>query len=324
MLRDARCNKQGAWQVTHNPDRIFTMSSMASPHSSISGTTRLIVLLGYPVGHSLSPAMHNAALASIGFDARYELLPVKPDDLESAVALLRDPKYLGANVTLPHKSAVIPFLDEISPLARTLGAVNTIVRRDDGTLFGDTTDAAGFIAAFEDAGYSFEGKSVAILGNGGSARTIAIGLPLKRNVTRLTLVARSVSKAAALAEEIRAAAPHADVTALSVEDYAKVRQDYDIVVNTTPVGMTPNVDETPLPAALLDPHQIVYDIVYNPLETRLLHEAKARGCRTVGGLGMPVHQGKLAFEQWTGKNVDAEVFYEGIRQKKLQEAGSTV
>jgi shikimate dehydrogenase len=298
------------------------MSSMASPHSSNAGSTRRIVLLGYPVGHSLSPAMHNAALASIHLDAVYELFPVKPEDLEAAVKTLRDPSFLGANVTLPHKSAVIPFLDEISSLSRTLGAVNTIVRREDGSLYGDTTDSAGFIAAFEEEGHSFDGKSIAIFGNGGSARTIAIALPLQRRIKRLALIARTVPKAALLAEEMRTVTPDVDVTALSVEEYAGVRGDYDIVVNTTPVGMTPHVDDTPLPAEFLEPHQVIYDIVYNPLETRLLREAKSQGCQTVGGLGMLIHQGKFAFELWTGRNLPARIFREGIRLHKLQEAGS--
>lgn len=280
---------------------------------SIRGTTRLIGLLGDPVGHSLSPAMHNAALRHIGFDAVYVALPVKPQDLGAAVAGLRAFGFLGANVTLPHKAAVIPFLDEISPLARALGAVNTIVRRPDDTLYGDTTDAAGFIAAFEDEGHSFDGKTIALLGNGGSARTIALGLPMQRNIKRITIVARNPAKAEALASEVRDSGTAVAIAALSVEDYAKVRGDHDIVVNTTPVGMHPAVEETPLPQDLLEARQIVYDIVYNPRETRLLREARAQGCKTVGGLGMLIHQGRLAFGMWTGRDVPPEVFRAGIR-----------
>jgi shikimate dehydrogenase len=288
---------------------------------AISGTTRLLALLGDPVGHSLSPAMHNAALAAAGIDAAYMALPVKPENLGAAIAGLRAVNFMGANVTLPHKSAVIPFLDEISPLARTLGAVNTIVNRD-GKLYGDTTDAAGFIAAFEDEGHSFDGAQVAILGNGGSARTIATALPLMRKVSRITLVARNLAKAEALIEEIRSAlgdpanaavAPDVILNALTVDQYARVAADHALVVNTTPVGMTPLVDATPLPAEHLHPHQIVYDIVYNPVETRLLREAKAAGCRVLGGLGMLVYQGKIAFEQWTARAVPARIFLEGIR-----------
>lgn len=281
----------------------------------ITGTTRLIGLLGDPVAHSLSPAMHNAALASVDVDAVYVALHVKADDLKAALDGLRAVNFIGANVTIPHKSAVIPLLDEISPRARTLGAVNTIVHRADGTLYGDTTDAAGFTAAFEEAGRSFDGASVAILGNGGSARTIALALPGLRAVRRLALIGRSLPKVEALAAEVRTHFPELDLAALSVDSYSAVRDRYDIVVNTTPVGMHPDVDATPLPADLLEPRQVVYDIVYNPRETRLLREARARGCATVGGLGMLIHQGKAAFELWTGRSLSPDVFRDGIRSQ---------
>jgi shikimate dehydrogenase len=283
---------------------------MSNPDSK-----RLVGLLGYPVAHSLSPAMHNEGFRELGINAEYILMPTPPADLPNAVEKLRDPKYLGANVTLPHKTAVIPLLDDTSELSKKLGAVNTIVNRN-GILFGDTTDVAGFIAAFEDEGHSFEGKSVAILGNGGSARTIAIGLPMQSKVRRITLIARSVAKAAALADEVRAIHSGLDVTAMTLDDYAQARGDYDIVVNTTPVGMHPAVEETPLSADLLDPGQIIYDIVYNPLETRLLREARSKGCKTVGGLGMLIHQGKISFERWTGHDIRPEIFREGIRRKR--------
>lgn len=282
----------------------------------ITGTTRLIGLLGDPVAHSLSPAMHNAALAAAGIDAVYVALPVKPDALPAVLDGLRAVNFIGANVTIPHKSAVIPLVEahgEISPLARKLGAVNTIVHRPDGTLYGDTTDAAGFTAAFEEAGQSFDGTSVAILGNGGSARTIAIGLPGMRAVRRLALVGRSVSKVEALAAEVRSHYPALQVEALTPGQYADVRDAYDIVVNTTPVGMHPEIDATPLPAELLEARQVVYDIVYNPRETRLLREARARGCTVVGGLGMLIHQGRIAFGLWTGRELPPDIFREGIR-----------
>lgn len=286
---------------------------------SIRGTTRLIALLGDPVGHSLSPAMHNAALAAAGIDAAYMALPVKPENLGAAIAGLRAVNFMGANVTLPHKSAVIPFIDEISPLARTLGAVNTIVHRD-GKLYGDTTDAAGFIAAFEEAGHSFDDKTIAILGNGGSARTIAMALRMLRNVKHIALVVRSPAKAQSLVAELNSGT---DISVHSFEDYAKVYRDYDIVVNTTPLGMYPNVDATPLPAELFKAGQIVYDIVYNPLETKFLREAKERSCAVVGGLGMLVHQGKISFQLWTGQDLPSEIFYDGIRLQQSTDMNHT-
>lgn len=316
-------------------------SDVTLPPLTVRGTTRLIGLLGDPVGHSLSPAMHNAALAAAGCDAVYVPLPVKPERLVAAIDGLRAVNFLGANVTLPHKAAVFALFRErgydLSPLARALGAVNTIVHRADGTLHGDTTDAAGFIAAFEDAHGTFGGRAVAIVGNGGSARTLATGLPMLRAVTRITLVARNPAKADALATEVRAAlrdpanhavAPDIPIIALGMEDYARVAIEHDVVVNTTPVGMHPHVDATPLRAELLQPGQIVYDIVYNPLETRLLREARSRGCAVLNGLGMLVGQGKVAFEMWMDEHgtahagVTAGVFYEGIRRQQATWAGN--
>ncbi len=310
-------------------------SAVSPPPLVVRGTTRLLGLLGDPVGHSLSPAMHNAALSTIGCDAVYLALPVKPENLEAAIDGLKAVDFLGANVTLPHKTAVMALFErrgyELSPLARTLGAVNTIVHRHDGTLYGDTTDAAGFIAAFEDAHRSFDGRAVAILGNGGSARTIATGLPMMRAVTRVTVVARNPAKAEALVAEIRAAlqdpanqavARDVPVAAVSFADYPALADQHDVVVNTTSVGMHPGVEATPLSAHALKAGQIVYDIVYNPAETRLLREARARGCAVLNGLGMLVHQGKVAFELWMKEAgqpdavVPVEVFYAGIRRQQ--------
>jgi shikimate dehydrogenase len=327
MIRD---DKPEPYPMSASP----VSPAVSLPPLVVRGTTRLLGLLGDPVGHSLSPAMHNAALSTIGCDAVYLALPVKPENLEAAIDGLRAVNFLGANVTLPHKATVAALFRargyELSPLARALGVVNTIVHREDGTLYGDTTDAAGFIAAFEDAHGSFDGRAVAILGNGGSARTIATGLPMMRAVTRITVVARNLAKAEALVTEVRAAlrhpahqavAPDVAVTAVSFADYPAFAGRHDVVVNTTSVGMHPDVEATPLPAEALTPGQIVYDIIYNPLETRLLREARTRGCDVLNGLGMLVHQGKVAFELWmtaVGRPdavVPAEVFHAGIRRQ---------
>jgi shikimate dehydrogenase len=296
---------------------------------NIRGTTRLIGLLGDPVAHSYSPAMHNAGIASLGLDLAYVPLPVKSVDLSTVVGALRALNFVGANVTLPHKSAIIPLLDEVSKLSRKLGAVNTIVNRG-GKLFGTTTDPDGFLNAFAEAGHSFEGKNVAVLGSGGSARTIAFALALDpgKEVRHIALVARTPEKSAALLAEIKAAVPACDIVALSFDEYPHVRKDYDVVVNATPVGMLPNVDASPLPVDALEPEQIVYDIVYNPEDTALIRYARQRGCPVVGGLGMLIHQGLASFDLWmqeaaphAGK-IGSPVFREGIRRQRELEGVS--
>jgi shikimate dehydrogenase len=294
-------------------------------HGNIRGTTRLIGLLGDPVAHSLSPAMHNAAIASLGLDLAYVPLPVKAADLGTVVDALKALNFVGANVTLPHKNAVIPLLDEISDISRTMGAVNTIVNRG-GRLFGTTTDPDGFLNAFTEAGHDLDGKNVAVLGNGGSARTIAFTLALMTTARRVAIVARSPDKSAALVAEIKAVAPACDITGLSFAEYQEVRKDFQVIVNTTPVGMLPNVDASPLPAEALEPGQTVYDIVYNPEETVLIRNARQRGCPVVGGLGMLIHQGLASFGLWLQEaapdagtrflSQGSSVFREGIRRQR--------
>ncbi len=277
----------------------------------IRGTTRLLGLLGHPVAHSLSPAMHNAAIEAHGLDLAYVPLPVAPEKLAEAVAGLRAVDFLGANVTIPHKQTIIPLLDEVSDIARRMGAVNTITHRD-GKLHGTTTDPEGFLAAFRAAGHDFAGKSVAVLGNGGSARTLAFALALMSGAARVSLVARAPEKSGRLLAEIRDAAPGFDIASVPISEYGDVRRNHDIVVNATPVGMHPRVEASPLAEDLLEPGQTVYDIVYNPEETALLRAAKARGCATVGGIGMLVHQGLASFEAWTGIRPSPETFLAGI------------
>ncbi|HEX2612287.1 MAG TPA: shikimate dehydrogenase [Fibrobacteria bacterium] len=287
----------------------------------IRDTTRIVGLLGYPVSHSLSPAMHNAGFERLGVDARYVLMPTPPDELAAAIDKLRDPKYLGANVTLPHKQGAYSLVDERSGRSEKMGVVNTIVNRG-GKLFGDTTDPVGFLNAFREAGHDFGRKSVAILGNGGSARTVLFTLAMMAKPRRILLVARDREKSLALIEEIRKMTGAKIVEGVGFDEYPASGEGIDIVVNTTPIGMHPNVDASPLPAEKLSSGQVVYDIVYNPEETLLLRHARERGCRTLGGLGMLVHQGLASFEAWTGKNPGPAVFLEGIRHHQSARAAA--
>jgi shikimate dehydrogenase len=284
----------------------------------IRGTTRLLGILGNPLSHSYSPVMHNGGIEGTGLDLVYVPFPVETSGLAPLLAVLKSINILGLNVTMPHKQAILPLLDEVSDISRTMGAVNTVIHRE-GRLYGTTTDPEGFINAFRDAGHSFDGKAVAVLGNGGSARTIAFALALMTKVTRIVLVARAQEKSAALIAEVRAAAPGCDIASLALAEYPDARRGFDVVVNTTPVGLYPRTEESPLDASLLKPGQIVYDILYNPEDTALLRHARARGCAVVGGLGMLVHQGVASFRLWTGVDPDPASYYAAIRKQQALE-----
>jgi shikimate dehydrogenase len=271
--------------------------------------------------------MHNAAFDHYGLDFAYVPLRVAAEGLKTAMDALRVFNFRGANVTLPHKQAVIPLLDETTEISRLIGAVNTILN-EGGRLIGTTTDPEGFLECFREQGHSFIGKSVAILGNGGSARTIAYALLMQDRPSRVILVGRDLEKSRRLAAEIAdrlglrgnsGALPAPE--AATFAQYTAMRKEIQVLVNTTPVGMHPNIDASPLAASDLEPGQIAYDIVYAPERTRLLSEAGAKGLATVGGLGMLVHQGRASFEFWTGIKPDAKMFYDAAREKLARGIG---
>jgi len=292
----------------------------------IRGTTRLLGILGTPLAHSYSPAMHNSGIAALGLDLAYLPLSADAAHLKTLLESLKAVNFLGVNVTLPHKQAVLPLLDELSEVSRKMGAVNTIVNRD-GTLYGTTTDPEGFLNGFKDAGHSFADKSVVIVGNGGTARTIAFALSLQSGSSstprRVALAARDLVKSGSLALEI-AAKTGREIELFALEDYPARAREFDVVVNTTPLGMSPNVDVSPLPADALHAGQIVYDVIYNPEETALMRHARARGCAVVGGLGMLVHQGLASFKLWTGLEPDPATYYAGIRAQQAAQAAAAV
>lgn len=271
---------------------------------SISGKTQIVGLIGWPVSHSVSPAMHNAAFDALGLDWRYIPLPVDvgaqtrvADAVRGLIAL----GMRGANVTVPHKQNVMPLLDELTPAAATIGAVNTVLVRDDGTLLGDNTDARGFIADLRDHAVDPAGKAVLVLGAGGSARAVAFGLA-DAGAASVCILNRTGAKAEELAATIGAHFPLCRVdSGLLPNDVAAVGGAADLVVNTTSLGMTPDVDSSPWPGGLaFHTGQIVYDLVYNPPQTRLLATAARDGATAINGLGMLIWQGALAFELWTG------------------------
>ena len=260
-------------------------------------------LLGHPVGHSLSPAMHNAAFKALGLRANYALLDVRPGDLPRTLDELRAKKYGGLNVTIPHKEAAYRFLaakHALSDTARLLHSVNTVVFRPDGSLLGDNTDAPGFLDALKESfRASPRGRRVLVLGCGGAGRALALTCAMQGAesifVADVNLAARR-----RLLLALRQAAPGLPVAGGSLDRARAAARDCDLIVQATPVGMHPG-DPSLLPPDAFRKGQIVFDLIYNPAVTPLLATAKAAGARTANGLGMLLHQGARAFRLWTGR-----------------------
>ncbi|MEP7215493.1 MAG: shikimate dehydrogenase [Anaerolineaceae bacterium] len=268
-------------------------------------------IIGHPVAHSLSPAFQSAAFAHCGLQVTYELWDTPPSALEARLAALRGADVLGANVTIPHKEAVFPLLDELGGQSARVGAVNTIVNRE-GRLFGFNTDGPGFVAALRnEAQFEPEGRSIMLLGAGGAARGIAFALAEAR-AERVAISNRDQSRAERLANavlasgfrSIKAVAPGASL------------EGYDAVVNCTSIGMHggPAPFAAPFNVSAATPGTLVVDIVYAPQETPLLSSARARGLPTLGGLPMLVYQGALAFELWTGLAAPVDVMFDAVRK----------
>lgn len=283
----------------------------------VSGGTRVCALIGCPVEHSLSPAMHNAAFQHLGLDYIYVAFNVPPERLGDAVLGIKGLGIYGVNVTMPHKINVIKYLDELDEGARLAGSVNTILNRGE-KLVGYTTDGLGALRALRHAGIDPAGRKVVILGAGGASRSICFALA--NHVRELIILNRTLERAVKLADELRRVFSFVDVRAglLSDNVLEGVLKDTDILINATSVGMKPNINETPVKRELLHGNLTVFDIVYEPLETRLLKEAKSVGARTVDGLWMLVYQGALSFEIWTGAKAPVEVMREAAL-KRLEE-----
>jgi shikimate dehydrogenase len=283
----------------------------------ITGKTRICGLIGDPVDHSMSPAMHNAAFKEMGLDYVYLPFLVKPEHLAEAVTGLRALNVLGFNVTIPHKVAIVPLLDSVDPLAEKIGAVNTVVNTN-GRLHGFNTDAGGFYRALEEHGVNPEGKNVAVLGAGGAGR--AVSYILTEKGARMTIFNRRehLARAQDIADMIMKTLGK-PVTVVALEDLPEGLRGIDILVNTTSVGMWPHSGDTLVPAALLKEIPVVIDIVYNPVETRLLQEAAQAGAKTIGGVDMLAWQGALAFEKWTGRPAPLDL----MRRQILKTLGNS-
>ncbi len=269
------------------------------------GKTKLCGIIGDPIEHTMSPVIQNAAFKACGLDYSYSAFQVKQEDLKEAIERVRELNLAGLNVTIPHKIEVIKFLDKLDPLACKIGAVNTIVNSE-GVLIGYNTDAAGFFEPIVRRGISVSGKKVVILGAGGAAR--AVGFILADKCAELAILNRPVEKAGCLAVRIKEKTGKDPASLeLNHENLKKVMVKADILVNTTSVGMTPNVSETPVPSGLIRSDMLIYDIVYNPVETRLIREAKEKGAETISGLEMLAYQGAAAFELWTGLKAPIDI-----------------
>lgn len=261
---------------------------------------KLFGVIGDPIAHSMSPAMHNDAFTRLGIDGYYHPFHITPNDLATAVQGMKVIGIQGFNVTIPHKSAIMPLLDQVDPLAKAIGAVNTVVRENGGWT-GYNTDGAGFVRGLREAyGAPLEEKRVLLIGAGGAARAIYYTLA-SENVTRIDMANRTSEKAMNLVESC----PYpVKSTVKTINEAAEQLGEYDIIIQTTSIGMSPLIGESPISVEKIKPGAFVSDIIYNPLETKLLQEARKQGARIQNGLKMFVYQGALAFEKWTGQTPD--------------------
>jgi shikimate dehydrogenase len=273
---------------------------------NIDARTQFCGVIGNPVGHSLSPAIHNAAFRKLGLNFVY--LAWQVELIGDAIKGLRAlGNFRGASVTIPYKVAAIPFLDHVEVTAQRIGAINTIVA-EKSELTGYNTDATGALRALKEGRVELKGRHIVILGSGGAARAIAFALAGESGADKLTLLGVDDPERTSLAQDIRSQA------ALTVEDFhldeaalRRVLPDAHVLIHCTPVGMSPKADTTCISASLLHADLSVMDIVYNPLETRLLKDAKRAGCRTIPGLEMFLNQAVTQFEFWTNQPAPVEV-----------------
>jgi shikimate dehydrogenase len=283
--------------------------------------TQFIGVIGFPLKHSISAHFQQAALDYYNLDMRYEAREVKADDLVLAINQLRQPQNLGANITVPYKEAALRLMDKSDDFVGIAGAVNTVVNRD-GSLEGFNTDGYGFLKALrDDAGFEPAQKNVVVLGAGGAARAVAFTL-LDEKVSSLVIANRSLTKAenltAALTKRAKDNNLKAKIAAmhLSGEDIVEAVTSCQLIVNCTTVGMkySPSEGQSPLAPGLIPGGALVYDLVYNPLQTPLLKEAVTVGARTLGGLPMLVYQGAASFQLWTGREAPLDIMLSAARK----------
>ncbi len=278
----------------------------------IDSRTKVYGLFGYPVKHTFSPLMHNAAFEELCINSLYLAFEIKPTQLGEAIRAIGSLGLGGVNLTIPHKEAALAYLDELSPEARLIGAVNTVVVRD-GKLLGHNTDGFGFVASLKkDGRWKPQEKSVFILGSGGAGKAIAVELA-KAGVRLVTLADLIPERAKAIALNINRNFSRCKVRVCSLNKkaMAKYMGSSDLFVNATPQGMRPR-DRLPIDPSCLHQHLMVYDLIYNPLETKLINYARSHGLKAFNGLGMLLYQGAASFKLWTGRKAPVEVMRKAL------------
>ena len=290
----------------------------------ITGTTKLLGIIGHPVEHSLSPVMHNAAIgalqphsanAPMGLDYVYLPLPVKPADLEAAIAGFNAIGLVGFSVTIPHKQAIVPLLSEVSSVAQVVGAVNTVWRTEAGWN-GTNTDVEGFIAPLQACNRDWSQTISVILGNGGAARAVVLGLA-QLGCTEIHVVGRNLQNLSQFQQSWLNALLPISLNVHPWEQLPELMSQADLVVNTTPVGMYPNVEQSPVEAVAmqgLKEGAIAYDLIYTPNPTQFLRQAKEQGAITIDGLEMLVQQGVAAFKIWLGQTPSVDIMRQSLQQ----------
>jgi shikimate dehydrogenase len=269
----------------------------------INSKTKLLGVIGHPIGHSLSPLMHNAVFGELNLNSVYLAFDIKPDDLGRFVEGAKAMGFFGMNVTIPHKVEIIKHISEVSKEAGLIGAVNTVkFNHETGKTKGYNTDGLGCVRALEEAGEKISGKNVFILGAGGAARAIVFQCVLEGANVSITNRTEEFFMAVNLKSEIKEKlSKDIKVVDFSNDAIGEALNNSNILIHTTPVGMFPNVDGSIIPGDIIPSHLTVMDIVYNPVETKLLKLAGAKGCKTVPGVGMFVHQGAEAEKIWFGE-----------------------
>lgn len=277
-----------------------------------TGKTKNLGVIGYPIKHSLSPVIQNAAISASGLDYAYIAMPIAPEDLKTAVFGLKAANFSGFNVTIPHKVTIMQYLDEIDDTAKFIGAVNT-VKIENGRLYGYNTDVIGFINPLLKEGFALKDKTVVIFGAGGASRAIICGL-IQQKVAHIVLGVRNQAKGEKLAASFK---DLADIAAYDWHDetFTAWLAKADLLVNTTPLGMFPNIDTAvPIEWEKVNRDAFVYDIVYTPAKTRFLQEAQARGHKILNGEKMLAEQGAASLRYWTGEKVDVAVMVKALRE----------
>ena len=276
--------------------------------------TKLAGIIGHPLGHSVSPPMHQAAFNALNMEVRYRRWKTPPIMLPYRVEAMRRDRCLGANVAIPHKVVAFEYVDETDPLARSIGAINTIVNSE-GQLTGHNTDAHGFVTSLKhEIGNTLSGVNALVMGAGGAARAAVFSLA-DEGAASIAISNRTAPRAAALASDVGPAA-NARAVNLGDENFEQAALDADLIVNCTSIGMAggPSPDASPVPRSLLRQGVVVFDMVYNPALTPLLADASDAGAKAIGGLAMLVHQGAAAFELWTGKPAPMDAMFAGARE----------